>query len=222
MSYHEVKHLRAEGRMRGRHGARCHFRLARPWGLSLGHRVVRVDVDEAKIHRLRTDEIGIRGDGLAELVNEGVAAGRLSFVVGAAAALAELQRDGAPVEVMFLCVPTQMGVGGIADLAAVEVVIEEVCDTVPAGAVVVNKSPVRVGTAARTGELLERDDVAVGSNPGFRALDWPQLSEVVGTPAVIDTRNLLDPDVLRRAAFTWTGVRRTMRTAALTRTGFSI
>jgi len=58
--------------------------------------------------------------------------------------------------------------------------------------------------------------------PEFRALDWPWLSEVVGTPAVIDTRNLLDPDVLRRAAFTWTGVGRTMRTAALTRPGFSI
>jgi len=58
--------------------------------------------------------------------------------------------------------------------------------------------------------------------PEFRALDWPLLSEVVGTPAVIDTRNLLDPDVFRRAAFTWTGVGRTMRTAALTRTGFSI
>ena len=35
------------------------------------------------------------------------------------------------------------------------------------GTVVVNKSTVPVGTAARTAELLERDDVAVVSNPEF-------------------------------------------------------
>jgi hypothetical protein len=133
---------------------------------SLGHRVC-ADVDEAKAERLRAGQISIREDGLADLVREGVAAGRLSFVVGAAAALKELEADGAPVEVMFLCVPTPMGVGGIADLAAVEAVIEEVREALPAGAVVVNKSTVPVGTAARTAELLERDEVAVVSNPEF-------------------------------------------------------
>ena len=134
---------------------------------SLGHRVICADVDEKKIERLRSGEIGIREDGLAELVSEGVAAGRLSFVVGAAAALDELEREGGRVEVMFLCVPTPMGVGGIADLAAVEAVIEEVRDALPAGVVVVNKSTVPVGTAVRTAELLERDDVVVVSNPEF-------------------------------------------------------
>jgi UDPglucose 6-dehydrogenase len=134
---------------------------------SLGHRVVCADVDEAKVERLRAGEIGIREDGLAELVNEGMAAGRLSFVVGAGAALKELEADGTPVEVMFLCVPTPMGVGGIADLAAVEAVIEETRDALPAGCVVVNKSTVPVGTSVRTAELLERDDVEVVSNPEF-------------------------------------------------------
>ena len=134
---------------------------------SLGHRVVCADVDAIKVERLRAGDIGIREDGLAELVNEGVAAGRLSFVVGAGAALKELEADGAPVEVMFLCVPTPMGVGGIADLNAVEAVIEETRAALPPGCVVVNKSTVPVGTAARTAELLERDDVGVVSNPEF-------------------------------------------------------
>ena len=40
---------------------------------------------------------------------EGLAAGRLSFIVGAAVALAQ-HTEG--VEVVFLCVPTPMGVGG--------------------------------------------------------------------------------------------------------------
>jgi UDPglucose 6-dehydrogenase len=134
---------------------------------SLGHRVVCADVDAIKIERLCAGDIGIREDGLAELVSEGVAAGRLSFVVGAGAALKELEAEGPPVEVMFLCVPTPMGVGGVADLNAVEAVIEETRAALPPGCVVVNKSTVPVGTAARTAELLERDDVGVVSNPEF-------------------------------------------------------
>ena len=61
---------------------------------SLGHRVVCADVDAIKIERLRAGDIGIREDGLAELVNEGVAAGRLSFVVGAGVALPHTRITG--------------------------------------------------------------------------------------------------------------------------------
>ena len=106
--------------------------------------------------------------GLAELVNEGMAAGRLKFVVGARDAIAPAGAcDEDPVEVVFLCVPTPMGEGGAADLAAVEEVAHEVRDLLPRGCVVVNKSTVPVGTAARTKQLLGRRDVAVVSNPEF-------------------------------------------------------
>ena len=50
---------------------------------SLGHRVSCADLDRGKVERLRRGEIGIREDGLSELVEAGIAAGRLSFVVGA-------------------------------------------------------------------------------------------------------------------------------------------
>lgn len=134
---------------------------------SLGHRVVCADVDALKVERLRRAEVDIREEGLADLVAEGLAAQRLSFVVGAGLALKELEADGGPAEVVFLCVPTPMGVGGVADLGAVEAVVEEIGDDLPAGAVLVNKSTVPVGTAARTVELLGRSDVAVVSNPEF-------------------------------------------------------
>jgi UDPglucose 6-dehydrogenase len=134
---------------------------------SLGHRVVCADIDEDKVAALTRGEISIREPGLADLVGEGLAAGRLSFVVGAGQALKELEAEGKPVEVLFLCVPTPMGVGGVADLSAVEAVIEEVRDAMPAGCVVVNKSTVPVGTADRTAELLDRPDVQVASNPEF-------------------------------------------------------
>ena len=127
---------------------------------SLGHRVVCADVDDAKVARLRAGEVSILEPGLPELVAQGLAAGRLQFVVGAAAAVAE-------AEVVFLCVPTPMGAGGAADLSAVEAVATEVRSLLPQGCVVVNKSTVPVGTAVRTAQLLDRPDVAVVSNPEF-------------------------------------------------------
>ncbi|MDT7785863.1 MAG: UDPglucose 6-dehydrogenase [Pseudonocardiales bacterium] len=127
---------------------------------SLGHRVVCADVDQAKVERLSRGEVDILEPGLADLVGEGIASGRLSFVLGASAAVAD-------AEVVFLCVPTPMGVGGVADLQAVESVVDETRDLLPSGCVIVNKSTVPVGTTIRTAELLRRDDVAVVSNPEF-------------------------------------------------------
>ncbi|MBN9745472.1 UDP-glucose/GDP-mannose dehydrogenase family protein [Amycolatopsis sp. A1MSW2902] len=128
---------------------------------SLGHRVVCADVDPDKIDRLARGQVDILEPELADLVAEGLAAGRLQFVHGAAAAV------DADLEVVFLCVPTPMGVGGVADLSSVEAVVDEIRERLPSGAVVVNKSTVPVGTAERTKELLRRDDVAVVSNPEF-------------------------------------------------------
>jgi UDPglucose 6-dehydrogenase len=138
---------------------------------SLGHQVVCADIDTAKVERLRRGVVDIVEPGLSELVTEQVSAGRLSFVVGAATAVsAGFPGEGGgelDAEIVFLCLPTPMGVGGVADLRAVEAVVEETRALLAAGTVVVNKSTVPVGTAGRTAELLDRADVAVVSNPEF-------------------------------------------------------
>jgi UDPglucose 6-dehydrogenase len=131
---------------------------------SLGHNVVCADVDAAKVRQLQQGQVDIREPGLPDLVSEGIAAGRLSFVVGAPAAMSG---PAGPVEVVFLCVPTPMGVGGVADLSAVEAVAEDIRPELPPACVVVNKSTVPVGTAERLHALLDRDDVTVVSNPEF-------------------------------------------------------
>src|SRR5918998_6780543 len=84
---------------------------------SLGHRVVCADVDERKVAHLSRGEVPILEPGLPELVAEGLAAGRLRFVVGATAAVGQ-GPDG--TEVVFLCVPTPMGAGGAAEPSAGE------------------------------------------------------------------------------------------------------
>jgi UDPglucose 6-dehydrogenase len=127
---------------------------------SLGHHVVCADIDEKKVEQLKKAEVSIFEPGLPELVGEGIAAGRLEFVVGVRNAV----RDA---EVVFLCVPTPMGEGGAADLRAVEAAVAEMKDLLVPETVVVNKSTVPVGTAKRVLELLGRDDVFVASNPEF-------------------------------------------------------
>ncbi|RCW44615.1 UDPglucose 6-dehydrogenase [Halopolyspora algeriensis] len=127
---------------------------------SLGHHVVCSDVDAAKVRHLSRGEVDILEPDLAELVRDGLASGRLTFVVGAARAAAE-------AEMVFLCVPTPMGADGGADLAAVESVTREIRDLLPHGCVLVTKSTVPVGTSARVTELVRREDVPVVSNPEF-------------------------------------------------------
>jgi UDPglucose 6-dehydrogenase len=127
---------------------------------SLGHHVVCVDIDEEKVERLRAGQVLILEPDLSELVVQGLAAGRLEFVVEARDAVAD-------AEVVFLCLPTPMAAGGEADLTAVESVVAEVGDVLPGGCVVVTKSTVPVGTAARVSQLLGRSDVGVASNPEF-------------------------------------------------------
>lgn len=42
--------------------------------------------------------------------------------------------------------------------------------------------------------------------PEFRDLDWPRLAGCLNQPVVVDARNHLDPEVLRRAGIAWSGL----------------
>ncbi|WP_338069301.1 2-dehydropantoate 2-reductase N-terminal domain-containing protein, partial [Streptomyces antimycoticus] len=75
---------------------------------ALGHRVVCADTDRHKVERLRRGEVDILEPRLPELVREGLDSGRLEFIRDARAAVAA-------ADVVFLCLPTPMGVGGAAD-----------------------------------------------------------------------------------------------------------
>jgi len=126
----------------------------------LGHTVVCADIDADKIAKLRDGIIPIVELGLAELVTEGIASGRLSFVVGSAEAVKNC-------EVAFLCVPTPQGEAGSADLSYVQRASEEISAALPFEAIVVNKSTVPVGSTKVVEKALKRPDVKVVSNPEF-------------------------------------------------------
>lgn len=127
---------------------------------ALGHRVVCGDIDAERIERLRAGVIPIVEEGLAPLVADGIASGRLSFVVGAV----EVARQAS---IVFLCVPTPQDDDGSADLSYVQAAAAEIAPVLAAGSVVVNKSTVPVGSTHVVSAVLRRGDVAVVSNPEF-------------------------------------------------------
>ncbi|WP_280296995.1 UDP-glucose dehydrogenase family protein [Nocardia abscessus] len=125
----------------------------------LGHYVVCVDNDESKVETLRTGTVPIVEPGLPELVREGLSENRLVFTSD--------PRALHECEVVLLCLPTPMGTGGTADLGVIEDALETLSTVLPPDCVLVTKSTVPVGTAARIPALSGLASTAVISNPEF-------------------------------------------------------
>ena len=125
----------------------------------LGHDVVCVDVDEGKVAELSQARVAIKEPGLGEVVADGLAAGRLRFTT----CLSEVDTT----EVVFLCVPTPMSADGAADLGPFDAAVAALSVRLRPTTVLVTKSTVPVGTAARTTASIGRADIAVVSNPEF-------------------------------------------------------
>src|SRR5690606_7270182 len=105
-----------------------------------GHEVVCVDLDEAKIEKLRQGKIPIYEPGLDQLVANNMAAKRRSFTSDLAAAVA---CSG----VVFIAVGTPSRRGdGYADLSYVYSAAASIANAVSGFTVVVTKSTVPVGT----------------------------------------------------------------------------
>lgn len=114
----------------------------------LGHEVVGVDVDEGKISELSSARAPFFEPGLEELLREVQSTGRLTFTTDMSAV------KGSSVH--FICVgtPQKKGENG-ADLAYVDAAANELIPYLDEGDVVVGKSTVPVGTAARLAKTVQ-------------------------------------------------------------------
>ena len=125
-----------------------------------GYDLVCLDIDEAKLERLRAGHAPIHEPGVDELLAE--CRDRLTFTSSAA----ELFER---TDIAFVCVDTPPSASGDADLSRVEAVLE----AIPAGtadSVIVMKSTVPPGTGARLRRTLDErglHGVAYASNPEF-------------------------------------------------------
>ena len=125
-----------------------------------GHELVCLDIDEAKLERLRAGQAPIHEAGVEDMLARNRQ--RLAFTSSAS----ELFER---TEIAFVCVDTPPSASGDADLSRVEAVL----DAIPAGtsdSVLVMKSTVPPGTGARLRRTLDErglKGVAYASNPEF-------------------------------------------------------
>ena len=134
----------------------------------MGVNVTCVDVDKAKVESLRNGQIPIYEPGLDELVKRNVAEGRLHFTTDLASCIDD-------VDIVFSAVGTPPDEDGSADLRYVLEVARTFGQNIKKYTLLVTKSTVPVGTAAKVKaaiaeELAKRgEDVPfdVASNPEF-------------------------------------------------------
>ncbi|WP_129360498.1 UDP-glucose dehydrogenase family protein [Rothia uropygioeca] len=166
-----------------------------------GHEVTCVDVDAARVRRLQGGESPIFEPGLDRLLARNLENDRLHFTTDAGEAL-----DG--VEAVFIAVGTPQATDGSADLRAVDAVAQEIGRRANRDMLVINKSTVPVGTAARVGEAIRRElnqrypegespRVGVASNPEFLKEGTAIADFKHGERVVIGTANDRDATVLR-------------------------
>ncbi|PNH85210.1 UDP-glucose/GDP-mannose dehydrogenase family protein [Arthrobacter sp. AFG20] len=119
----------------------------------LGHEVVGIDVDDQKILELSAARAPFYEPGLEALLREVQDTGRLSFTTDVSAA--------AGSEVHFICVgtPQKKGENG-ADMTYVDAAALALLPYLSPGDVVVGKSTVPVGTAARLAQLVREEEPA--------------------------------------------------------------
>ncbi|KTR47717.1 UDP-glucose dehydrogenase family protein [Curtobacterium oceanosedimentum] len=127
----------------------------------LGHEVVAVDVDPVKIGQLAAGQAPFFEPGLPETLDEALASGRIEFTTDTARV--------AGARVHFLAVGTPQGPTGAADLTYVDAAVTDLLPHLAPGDLVVGKSTVPVGTAARLAERVRevQPEATLVWNPEF-------------------------------------------------------
>jgi len=134
----------------------------------LGHEVIGVDIDAAKVQMLESGKSPMYEPGLEELLKSGLKTGRLTFTT-------KLEEALPHVKIVFSAVATPPGEGYKADLRAVFIVAETVAKFANHDVLFVNKSTVPVGTGEecekRIAKVLKdrgvQFHIPVVSNPEF-------------------------------------------------------
>ena len=134
----------------------------------VGHDVVCVDVDAAKVAALQAGQIPIHEPGLQPMVQANQAAARLRFTTDA--------RDGVTHgELIFLAVGTPPDEDGSADLQHVLAVARSIGAHMAEPKIIVNKSTVPVGTADRVADTVRAVLAGRGADLAFDVVSNPEF-----------------------------------------------
>jgi UDPglucose 6-dehydrogenase len=148
----------------------------------VGHQVICVDKDAAKVKLLQSGGMPIYEPGLEELVKRNVEAKRLNFTNST-------EEGVVKSDIIFIAVPTPPQPDGSVDLSFMESVSREIAQSMTGYKVVVDKSTVPVQTGEKVAETIKRYckarvDFDVVSNPeflreGFAVEDFMKPDRVV-------------------------------------------
>jgi UDPglucose 6-dehydrogenase len=133
---------------------------------TLGYEVLGIDVDVDKIRKLSDGEVPFFEPGLPELLTKALESGRLRFSTS-------FEEAAAFGDIHFICVGTpQLPGSDAADLSYVDGAVRGLAGHLERRALVVGKSTVPVGTAARLTGLLHElapagEEVELAWNPEF-------------------------------------------------------
>lgn len=132
----------------------------------LGHEVINVDSDDKKLAMLKKGKSHFFEPGLQELIQKGMAEGRLSFESNASVA-------AAATDVVFIAVGTPPRADGGADLSQIDEVAKQVAKTIRKKfKLIIEKSTVPVRTGIRIRQIIRKHApkgarFGVASNPEF-------------------------------------------------------
>jgi len=126
----------------------------------MGHDVIGIDTDPAKVAALASGTVPFWEPGLDEVLRRGLESGRLRFSSDPA--------DAAGARVHFVCVGTpQRADSPAADLTQVHGAVEALLPFLVEGSLLVGKSTVPVGTATGIAERVAGTGAHVAWNPEF-------------------------------------------------------
>jgi UDPglucose 6-dehydrogenase len=145
-----------------------------------GNQVVCIDIDEAKVERMRNGKVPIYEPNLDVLFERNLSAERLVFTTS-------LEEGIKDAEIIFLALPTPPGEDGSADLRYILGVADQLGHLLSDYTVIVDKSTVPVGTADKVREAIAKNahcQFDVVSNPeflreGFAVSDFMKPDRVV-------------------------------------------
>ena len=128
-----------------------------------GNQVTCIDIDEDKVRRLRDGVVPIYEPGLEELLRRNVKDGRLNFTTDYSVGMKD-------AEIAFIAVGTPPGEDGSADVRYVLAAARSIAEHMSGYTVIVDKSTVPVGTAAKVAATVREHTehpFDVVSNPEF-------------------------------------------------------
>ncbi len=132
----------------------------------MGHQVVCLDIDEARINGLKQGILPIYEPGLEQLVEQNISAGRLAFTTSYAEALQD-------ADFAFIAVGTPSNDNGEADMHYVRMAVSSIAENLDHPIIIVNKSTVPVGTGDLVANMII--DQNGDTSPQFSVVSNPEF-----------------------------------------------